>query len=263
MVGLARSTNKLQALAESSVRGDFYQSFVKVRILGLLLVRDAIVGLNQTAFMLGAIYDRQFVRTLATVSIRNIPVAIFEYSKDSPTPPNISPSPRDSDLVNSTSTLSEEDLKPSLTGPTPDTNLSRFDSPLSGWATSSVDPRLRIHYELSSETCGGGQMFMTVMDALALASTHPPNANVNEPITATGKNDIAETRLRIEPSGAPGTSFSWDQLLEAVVVFWDEVVFWTIRPRWNILETMLIRYDSTTIAYAVMTTRLLAADSRS
>ncbi|KAL9577730.1 MAG: hypothetical protein Q9212_006180 [Teloschistes hypoglaucus] len=265
MVRLVQSTNKLRALSQSSVHGETYLSCIKVRILGRILVKEAIVGLNETAFMLGYIYTGFFVRTLATVNIRNVPVAVFEYTKD--IPPDISPSIRDSSSsdgshhVNSTGPLSkEEDLEPNLTVPTPDTHLSGLDSPISGWATSEEDPRLRIHFEFSDVRAGGGQIFMVTMDALAIAGAHPLNTNIAEPITATGINDVAETRLRVEPSGAPGTVFYWRQLVQALVVLWEQVIF-VGYPRWNILEQMWIRYDDTTIAYAVMTTRLLAADT--
>ncbi|KAL8763888.1 MAG: hypothetical protein Q9203_007279 [Teloschistes exilis] len=269
MVRLVQSTNKLRALSQSSVHGENYQSCIKVRILGLILVKDAIVGLNQTAAMLGSIYSGHFVRTLATVSIREIPVAIFEYAKTSDTPSSISPSAQEtspsggSNHVNSTGALRKKDLEPKLMGPTSDTDLSHLDSHISGWATSSEDPRLRIHFDFSKERAGGGQIFMVTMDALAIAGAHPLNS-VAEPFTATGINHVAETRLRVEPSGAPGTVFYWRQLVQALVVLWEQVIFTAGRPRWNILDSMWIRYDDTTIAYVVMTTRLLrAADGRS
>ncbi|KAI4205074.1 MAG: hypothetical protein LQ350_000701 [Teloschistes chrysophthalmus] len=255
MVRLVQTTNKLRAMSQSSVHGEHYQACIKVRILGLFLVRDAIVGLNQTAVMLGSIYNGHFVRTLATVSYRDVPIAVFEYTKSSPTLSD------GSDRANSTGPFSKEDLELSLIRPTLDTDLSRLDIPFSGWATSEEDPRLRIHFEFSAEKAGGGQIFMVSMDALAIAGSHPLNTNVAEPITATGLNDVAETRLRVEPSGAPGTTFYWRQFVQALVVLWEQVIFGIGRPRWNILDQMWIRYDGTTIAYAVMTTRLLAADT--
>lgn len=133
-----------------------------------------------------------------------------------------------SDQVNQTSTrvsLSQEGLDPNLTSATPVINLSIPDLPTSGWATSREDPRLRIHYQFHRDLPGGGQIFMTIMDALATASTHLLKVELEGPFTATGMNQVAETHLEIEPSGAAGTSFTWGQLVQALVVFWEQGIF--------------------------------------
>ncbi|KAL8685939.1 MAG: hypothetical protein Q9218_007454 [Villophora microphyllina] len=270
MVGLVRRPNKSGQLGEAVVSGESFQTITKLRLLTRWTVNDAIVGLNQTAFMLATLHRWEFVRILATVTIRGVPVGIIEYTKKpvpqpdvSRLPQAISP-PEGSGPVNQTNIQSgfgQQGLEPNST------SLSQLKLPPSGWATSREDPRLRIHYQFGDDVVGGGQILMTFMDALATASSHALDSAIDAPFTAIGKNSFAETHFRVEPSGAPGTSCSWGQLIQAMVVFWEQGIFTYHRegnpPRWNILDTLLIQYNGFTIAYGTMTCRRFPSVSQS
>ena len=266
MVALVRYPNKLHSMSESYVHGDNFDSYVKIRILGRLLVNDAIQGMYQTASKLGALHAGEWYRLLAGIYVRDRAVGIIEYSKVLPKQTHLSRPQRNfgqrnraGSEVNQTNiptSLDKADLK------------SRLNSvrPSSAWATSLEDPRLRIYYEFESDIAGGCQMFMAIMDALAIASAHLPTTKVTEPLTAIGTNQHGETHLRFEPSDAPGVSFTWTQLVQALVVFWEQVIFAyheriKYTPRWNVLDVLLVQYEGLTVAYGVMTIRRFGAGS--
>ena len=269
MVDLVRAPFKSQYLAESLVSGSTFESYLKLRVLRQITVANAIQSLNQTAFKLGSLQSTYFCRLLAGISIEGSTIAIIEYNKKRSREQKSAHSARDSDNVKistdqssgfSISEPEEHDL--TLNGIKPISSSRNASSlNISGWATSREDPRLRIYYEFSNEAAGASQLFMTIIDALATASTNLPFLEILEPLTAIGKNQLAETRLHIESSGAPATSFTWARLVQALVVFWEQGIFsYHVRRednRWNVLDLLLIQYDGTTIAYGVMNIRYL------